>query len=99
MKWVYLHCRIAVSYTHWSILIHNLSVKVDFLFHGVFWFSLYNTCSGATLRVDGGGSLYSPLMWKIDEHKNMHPFLESMDIEQKRVWFVMIWYSYKADII
>ncbi|XP_023320391.1 peroxisomal trans-2-enoyl-CoA reductase isoform X3 [Eurytemora carolleeae] len=27
--------------------------------------------SGATLRVDGGGSLYSPLMWKIDEHKNI----------------------------
>ncbi|XP_066967680.1 peroxisomal trans-2-enoyl-CoA reductase-like isoform X2 [Macrobrachium rosenbergii] len=27
--------------------------------------------SGATLRVDGGGSLYSPLIWQIPEHENL----------------------------
>ncbi|XP_064106121.1 peroxisomal trans-2-enoyl-CoA reductase-like isoform X4 [Macrobrachium nipponense] len=27
--------------------------------------------SGATLKVDGGGSLYSPLIWQIPEHENL----------------------------
>jgi hypothetical protein len=27
--------------------------------------------SGATLRVDAGGSLYSPQMWQIDEHQKL----------------------------
>ena len=27
--------------------------------------------SGATLRVDAGGSLYSPQLWQIDEHDRL----------------------------
>ncbi|XP_068233205.1 peroxisomal trans-2-enoyl-CoA reductase-like isoform X2 [Palaemon carinicauda] len=30
--------------------------------------------SGATLKVDGGGSLYSPLIWQIPEHENLPPY-------------------------
>jgi len=32
MKWVCLHGTIAVPQVHWTILSHNLSLKVDFLF-------------------------------------------------------------------
>ncbi|KFM60567.1 Peroxisomal trans-2-enoyl-CoA reductase, partial [Stegodyphus mimosarum] len=32
--------------------------------------------SGETLHVDGGGRLYSPLMWKIPEHSNLPSFMD-----------------------
>ena len=35
---------------------------------------LYVYCSGATLRVDAGGSLYSPQMVQIGEHENLPPY-------------------------
>ena len=30
--------------------------------------------SGATLRVDAGGSLYSPQLWQIPEHDKIPPY-------------------------
>ncbi|XP_027216431.2 peroxisomal trans-2-enoyl-CoA reductase [Penaeus vannamei] len=42
--------------------------------------------SGETLKVDGGGSLYSPLMWQISEHKNLPAYqwtYKSPDEEQE----------------
>ena len=32
MKWVCLHCTVAVLHVNWTILSHNFSLKVEFLF-------------------------------------------------------------------
>ena len=32
---------------------------------------MFYVFSGATLRVDAGGSLYSPQLWQIDDHQKI----------------------------
>ncbi|XP_054721573.1 LOW QUALITY PROTEIN: peroxisomal trans-2-enoyl-CoA reductase-like [Uloborus diversus] len=41
--------------------------------------------SGATLHVDGGGRLYSKLMWEIPDHKNLPPLNSLSDASKSKL--------------